>query len=229
MHEIHHTRLLRDLDGYLSRISAGTAFGESLGEDMASRRILGKYIAKRVPLAPTLILDAGTTSYAITDALVEEKRSGLKRVITTNLAIALQLSLHKAWSCMLLGGSVDFQHFCTLPDEKMLPEISSPEQMGGVVTAAAVKIAEGRIVLRARRPDQFPFKRWLFSSVATPVLAFEADKMTKPFDGVHELPIDRGGITVVVSGGTLLPETARSNLLEACANAGHDLQFIVAG
>lgn len=225
MNQTGNTTRIQDLDAYLHRALAGTAFGESLGEDMESRRLLGRFIAAQIPVGPTLVLDAGTTSYAIAGVLSEECGCPVQHVLTNNLAIELRLTLQKVVTCTALGGRIDVQHFCTLPDPERVRRSLNESLVTAVVTAASVKISEGRIILRARRPDQFPFKRAVLSTAATAVIAFEAEKLTRPFDGIYDLPVEVAGATVIVSNGSEHLEAIRE-LEIACSNAGHQLHLV---
>lgn len=178
--------------GALHHLPGSAAFAERLATFTGDRLRLADAAAVALADSRLVVLDAGSTTYLVAERLLDAGvSSNVRRVVTPNLAVSLLLA-GSSIECRQLGGVVDDLHLCTIPDapalELMRAELASADATF-VLTAAACSLAEDGLWVRARRPDQFAFKRTMLEACRSVVLAVEARKFVDEFDGVHEFPL----------------------------------------
>jgi DeoR/GlpR family transcriptional regulator of sugar metabolism len=168
-------------------------------------------------------LDAGTTAFEVVNALARRRAGGPNELHTNNLAVLIS-ALHFQMPCKLLGGPVDPSHLCTLPDftPDVLKTFLPAGEFQTVVTAASVRVSGTGITIRARRPDQFTFKKSLLALARYKTIAIDHTKWTDPFDGQFEFEVPLAGVRIVVD--KLPPaSTGGPGLAATCSNAGVEL------
>jgi DeoR/GlpR family transcriptional regulator of sugar metabolism len=187
----------------LSAFPCASAFAESLRDISAERIGLAKELAALATSVETVVLDAGSTSFLVAEEIAARTCGNLRTVITNNLAVSLTLG-SDARACVQLAGVVDDLHLCVIPDAAAIRDAIRRFSAGDslfILTAAALSVSPKGVTVRARRPDQFPFKRGALSATTRVVVAAELPKFYLPFDGEHafDLTSSQGEVWLAAS------------------------------
>lgn len=167
----------------------------------------------------TVVLDAGSTAFLVAQELAGSAQPRPSTVITNNFAVSLVLGVESR-RCIQLGGVVDDLHLCVISEPRALNEAFSrlPRTASVfILTGAAFEIARGGLAVRARRPDQFEFKKAAVAMASKVLVAAELPKFYLPFDGQYDFTLSRPDADVWLGcsqGDQRAAETVSSELRE---------------
>lgn len=206
-------KIIEEVDHFLRRVARPAAFLESSEVNNLGKVAVAKYVIEHLLSETSIILDAGTSSFETAKLLISKRNASEYTIFTNNLAIMLLMS-HGPAACHIIGGEVDPSHYCTLPSLNEALGTVPPDVSRAIVTAASIRVRDGILLIRARKPHQFALKQHLFFRKGSVILVADHTKWTAPFDGTYEFLVERRDIDVLTDESTPL------SVIDAVRTAG---------